>query len=109
MNREEAINFGEMWLELHEDAQGSNTYEFFKFAVEALKQTAAQPMVEIDLYSLVNQTYIKREVLDKIKAEIVELDDKLCQHFLIEDADHEVHQAYTECIYIVDKYRTEGR
>lgn len=109
MNREEAINFGEMWLELQEDSQDSNTYEFFKFAVEALKQTAAEPMVEIDLYSLVNQTYVKREVLDKIKAEITELDDELCQHPVIDDADHEVHRAYTECIYIIDKYRILGR
>jgi len=32
-----------------------------------------KPMVEIDLYSVIKQKYIEREVLDKIRAEIVEL------------------------------------
>ena len=38
MTREEAIEFGKMWLELQEDYKESNTYEFFKIAIEALKQ-----------------------------------------------------------------------
>ena len=38
MTREEAIEFGKMWLELQEDYKDSNTYEFFKMAIEALQQ-----------------------------------------------------------------------
>lgn len=38
MTREEAIEFGKMWLELQEDCKDSNTYEFFKMAIEALQQ-----------------------------------------------------------------------
>ena len=38
MTREEAIEFGKMWLELQEDCKDSNTYEFFKIAIEALQQ-----------------------------------------------------------------------
>lgn len=38
MTRGEAIEFGRMWLELQEDCKDSNTYEFFKMAIEALQQ-----------------------------------------------------------------------
>lgn len=38
MTRKEAIEFGKMWLELQEDCKDSNTYEFFKMAIEALQQ-----------------------------------------------------------------------
>lgn len=38
MKREEAIEFGKMWLELQEDCKDSNTYEFFKIAIEVLQQ-----------------------------------------------------------------------
>lgn len=38
MTREEAIEFGKMWLELQEECKNSNTYEFFKMAIEALQQ-----------------------------------------------------------------------
>lgn len=38
MTREEAIDFGEMWLELQNDSKDSNTYEFFVTAIKALEQ-----------------------------------------------------------------------
>ena len=37
MTREEALEFGNMWLEVNEDCKDSNTYEFFQIAVELLK------------------------------------------------------------------------
>ena len=49
MTREEAIDFGEMWLELQKDSKDSNTYEFFVMALKALEQ---------------------KPVLDKIRAEV---------------------------------------
>ena len=42
---------------------------------------------------------------DKIRAEIVELDNKVCQQFLIEDVDKEIHHAYQDCLNILDKYK----
>lgn len=37
MTQKEAIEFGKMWLEIQEDAKGTNTYEFFKMGVKAIK------------------------------------------------------------------------
>ncbi len=45
------------------------------------------------------------DVLDKIRAEIVELDKKVCQQFLIEDVDKEVHHAYQDFLKIIGKYK----
>lgn len=36
MTTEEAISFGNMWLELNEDAEESETYQFFKMAISVL-------------------------------------------------------------------------
>lgn len=54
-----------------------------------------EPMVEIDLYSVIKQKYIERDVLDKIRAEIIELRS---------------HQnvGVLECLDIIDKYRAES-
>lgn len=48
-----------------------------------------------------------KSVLNKIRAEIMELDKKVCQQFLIEDVDKEVHHTYQECLKILDKYSAE--
>ena len=40
---------------------------------KALEQEPFKPMVEIDLHSVIKQKYIEREVLDKIRAEIAEI------------------------------------
>lgn len=37
MTREEAIEFGNMWLDMNEDAKDSNTYTFFQLAIKALE------------------------------------------------------------------------
>lgn len=42
------------------------------------KQEPFKPMVEIDLYSVIKQKYIDREVLDKIRAEIQKLRGCTC-------------------------------
>lgn len=44
-------------------------------------------------------------VLDKVRREIDDMDRKVCQQFLIEDIDKEIHHAYRECIDVVDKYK----
>ena len=38
MTNEEAIGFGNMWLEINEDVKDSSTYTFFQMAIEALEQ-----------------------------------------------------------------------
>lgn len=47
---------------------------FANYIITALTEGATvsdkEPMVEIDLYSVIKQKYIEREVLDKIRAEI---------------------------------------
>lgn len=52
--------------------------------------------------------YDKNVVINKIRAEIAELDNKVCQQFLIEDVDKEVHHAYQDCLGIIDKYKRES-
>lgn len=54
MTNEEAIEFGNMWLEINEDSKDSNTYEFFQLSIEALKHKALE----------------QKFVLDKIKEDI---------------------------------------
>lgn len=51
---------------------GCKYREALDAAVKALEQEPFKPMVEIDLYSVIKQKYIEREVLDKIRAEILE-------------------------------------
>ena len=45
MTREEAIRFGEMWLDMNEDSPNSQTYAFFKQALEALKNEPCEDFV----------------------------------------------------------------
>jgi hypothetical protein len=72
----------------------------------ALEQESSKPMVEIDLYSVIKQKYIEREVLDKIRAEIKKsshgkwyvgrLDGKTEEVLLLD-----------EVLQIIDKYKAE--
>ena len=66
--------------------------------VEEMKQEQEpiKPMVEIDLYSVIKQKYIEREVLDKIRAEII---DKYMT------ATGEVNTVAKGCLQILDKYK----
>ena len=62
-----------------------------------------KPMVEIDLYSVIKQKYIEREVLDKIRAEIDEVNEKL------DGYDPHSLDSFAERIdFILDKYKKEG-
>ena len=46
---------------------------------ELINELEQEPMVEIDLYSVIKQKYIEREVLDKIRAEIEKQEKWLLQ------------------------------
>ena len=72
-----------------------------QYVIGMLEQEPFKPMVEIDLYSVIKQKYIEREVLDKIRAEILVLDDA--------DYDYEgYYKAVTDALKIVDKYKAES-
>lgn len=60
----------------------------------------SKPMVEIDLYSVIKQKYIEREVLDEIKAEI----DGLTYYW------YEVHprDVINDVFEIIDKHKAES-
>jgi hypothetical protein len=45
MTREEAIEFGNMWLEVNEDCKDSSTYAFFQTAIKALKQEPCEDCI----------------------------------------------------------------
>jgi len=45
MTREETIEFGNMWLEINEDSKDSNTYEFFRMAINTLKQEPCEDCI----------------------------------------------------------------
>lgn len=66
-----------------------------------LEQEQDKPMVEIDLYSVIKQKYIEREVLDKIRARI-ELEK------LGYPPSAEYYKAIKKCLQIIDKYKTES-
>lgn len=73
-------------------------------------------LIEIDMYSVIKQKYIERDVLDKIRAEIKEEygDYDICEWF--EDYDYEENDiseyqqvgAVSNILAIIDKYR-EGK
>ena len=75
-----------------------------------------KPMVEIDLYSVIKQKYIEREVLDKIRAEIESKYNNcdICE--FVEDYDYEENDIseyrpigdIADILEIIDKYKGEN-
>lgn len=45
MTNEEAIEFGNMWLEINEDCKDSSTYTFFQMAIKALEAQLAEDAI----------------------------------------------------------------
>ncbi len=64
-------------------------------------QESFKPMVEIDLYSVIKQKYIEREVLDKIRAEIIQV----VAEETTEDSRWALGLKYS--LKIIDKYKTD--
>lgn len=75
MTREEAIEFGEMWLEINEDSKNSNTYNFFQMTLKALKQES---------------------ILDKIRAEINSPNRGTCDYFIVDKIEEIINKYKTE-------------
>lgn len=57
-----------------------------------------KPMVEIDLYSVIKQKYIERDVLDKIRAEIDQITDTM-------GVSYNQYVSKIDVLQIIDKYR----
>ena len=48
MSIEEAIEFGNMWLEVNEDCKDSSTYTFVQMAIKALEQQKTDELILTD-------------------------------------------------------------
>lgn len=72
--------------------------------LETLEQEQDKPMVEIDLYSVIKQKYIERDVLDKIRAEIMKLDDINPDYPM----DRTIHISRNEVLQIINKCKAES-
>ena len=84
MTREEAIEFGNMWLQISEDCKNSSTYAFFQMAIKALSQEPS-------------------DVLSKIRAEIES------KEMIETTSEREFYNmALNDVLQIIDKYRAES-
>lgn len=105
MAREENLH----WLDVEiqhweDDCQSKHPIKEALYAArEALEQD--KPMVEIDLYSVIKQKYIEREVLDEIRAEI---EEQVLESLSDGGDDWFTAEKVNECLDIIDKYRTES-
>ena len=66
-----------------------------------------EPMVEIDLYSVIKQKYIEREVLDKIRAELTEKRDILAKEARANTINPLSCYGLDYALLIIDKYKAE--
>lgn len=85
---------------------------FANYIITALTEDATvsdkepfNPMVEIDLYSVIKQKYIEREVLDEIRTEI---EEQVLESLSDGGDDWFTAEKVNECLDIIDKYRAES-
>ena len=100
MTREEAIEF------IAQSVKSDVDMALVADAIKALDQEPFKPMVEIDLYSVIKWKYIKREVLDKIRAEIEDL-------YSYVEFDEDIKTSFNmirleEVERVIDKYMAES-
>lgn len=84
---------------------------FANYIITALTEGATasdkepfNPMVEIDLYSVIKQKYIEREVLDKIRAEI----DQNAYPIVHGVNNHEKGMTLHGILQVIYKYKAES-
>lgn len=102
MTREENLH----WLDVEiqhweDDCQSKHPIKEALYAARKALEQEPKPMIEIDLYSVIKQKYIEREVLNKIRAEIEQTSETV-DGFLIHDATRRT------VLRIIDKYKTES-
>lgn len=95
MTREENLH----WLDVEiqhweDDCQSKHPIKEALYAARKALEQESKPMIEIDLYSVIKQKYIEREVLDKIRAEIKAMSGDI--------------ETIADVLQIIDKYREES-
>lgn len=99
------------WFKATASDKREQLYDLFvemierKNAPSVAPQEPSKPMVEIDLYSVIKQKYIEREVLDKIRAEIdkarfIDKDTRIVKNALASGLE--------VAMQIIDKYKAES-
>lgn len=93
MTREENLHWIDQEIQTWEnECQSKHPIKEALYAArKALEQEQDKPMVEIDLYSVIKQKYIEREVLGKIRAEIKAMSGDI--------------ETIADVLAIIDKYR----
>ena len=87
---------------------------FANYIITALTEGATvsdkEPMVEIDLYSVIKQKYIEREVLDKISAEVKALSPEPTAYDVVDGSPVKdaVWETIADALQIIDKYKSES-
>ena len=132
MKREEAIEFGNMWLQVNEDSKNSSTYKFFQIAIKALEQeqntwslndaredfihdvyntldflpTNEEAYRIIDSFDRVTSSIKQESILDKLR---VEIESKIIKKsnlaFKIREREH--NDTLLEVLDILDKHKIE--
>lgn len=98
------------WFKVTASDKREQLYDLFVEMIErknvpsVTPQEPFKPMVEIDLYSAIKQKYIEREVLDKIRAEIMKLDDINPDYPM----DRTIHISRNEVLQIINKCKAES-
>jgi uncharacterized protein related to proFAR isomerase len=99
MTREEIKDFCDMKAQLEPENE-----DIFKAIVKMLEQEPFKPMIEIDLYSVIKQKYIEREMLDKIRAEI----EQNAYPIVHGVNNRELGMTLYGILEVIDKYKTES-
>lgn len=104
------------WFKVTASDKREQLYDLFvemverKNAPSVTPQEPFKPMVEIDLYSVIKQKYIEREVLDKISAEVKALSPEPTAYDVVDG--NPVKDAVWEIIgdvrQIIDKHKAES-
>lgn len=100
MTKEENLRWlnQEIWTWENECQSKHPIKEALYAAREALERD--KPMVEIDLYSVIKQSYIERETLNKIRAEI--------EQSAFDDVNGSKFISVNRVNQIIDKHKTES-
>ena len=87
------------------DIKQRHDWDINKLILVPKTELEQEPMVEIDLYSVIKQKYIEREVLDKIRAEI---EEQVLENLSDGGDDWFTAEKVNECLDIIDKYKAES-
>lgn len=106
MTKEENLHWLNQEIQTWEnECQSKHPIKEALYAAHRALEQESKPMIEIDLYSVIKQKYIEREVLDKIRAEI---EEQLLESLSDGGDDWFTAEKVNECLDIIDKYKAES-